>query len=147
MTNIRHTGIYVKNIEKETHFYKECFSMAAICENLSDSGELYEQLLGYEGAKVLITKLISEYGKETGQGDMIELIYVIPSERTVTKSILREIADIGLSHIAIGVENIEETVCRIVTNGGKSITKILQIGSRKCCFCQDPEGNGIELIQ
>ena len=45
MINIRHTGIYVKNIEREANFYKNCFSMIFICEKYHDSGEIYNQLL------------------------------------------------------------------------------------------------------
>lgn len=38
--------------------------MTIICENYQDSGSLFDDLLGYKGAKVLITKLITEMGKK-----------------------------------------------------------------------------------
>jgi catechol 2,3-dioxygenase-like lactoylglutathione lyase family enzyme len=55
MLNIRHTGIYVEDIAKQAEFYKKCFFMTIICENYQDSGPLFDDLLGYKEAKVLIT--------------------------------------------------------------------------------------------
>ena len=66
MLNIRHTGIYVEDIAKQAEFYKKCFFMTIICENYQDSGPLFDDLLGYKEAKVLITKLITEMGKKNG---------------------------------------------------------------------------------
>lgn len=144
MIHIRHIGVYVKDIEAEARFYKKCFSMIPICENYHDEGILFDQLLTYRGGKVIITKLVTTYGKEKGQGDMIELISVLGKE---TKEHERDICDIGMSHVAFGVEDIIKTRQMILELGGTSVTEIIQIGERKCSFCKDPEGNGIELIQ
>lgn len=146
MTNIKHTGIYVRDIEKESEFYKNCFSMNVICEKYQDEGPLFDDLLGYSGAKVMITKLITEMGKQTGMGDMIELIQVLTDEEPLEK-FDRGICDFGMSHVAIGVSDIEQTISKIENQGGKKATEIHIIGDRQCCFCEDPEGNGIELIQ
>lgn len=146
MINIKHTGIYVKDIEKQSRFYKECFSMNVICEDYQDEGPLFDELLGYCNAKVLITKLITEMGKETGTGDMIELIQVLTDDGILEK-FDRKICDFGMSHVAVGVSDIEKTRYRVLNNGGSIITNIHSIGNKKCCFCKDPEGNGIELIQ
>ena len=127
MLNIRHTGIYVE-------FYKKCFFMTIICENYQDSGPLFDDLLGYKEAKVLITKLITEMGKKNGTGDMLELIYVFPNEDKQRKC-KRKICDVGMSHVAFGVSDIETTVQRIQNYGGKKITDIYTIGNKKCCFC------------
>ena len=71
MLNIRHTGIYVEDIAKQAEFYKKCFFMTIICENYQDSGPLFDDLLGYKEAKVLITKLITEMGKKNGTGFLV----------------------------------------------------------------------------
>ena len=75
---------------------------------------------------------------------MIELIHVFHEEQTENK---RNICDVGMSHIAFEVEDIHKTRQMILAFGGESVTEVVQIGNRKCCFCKDPEGNGIELIQ
>lgn len=146
MELIKHIGIYVDDEIVEKNFYMNVFSMRIICENFEDEGEVYNQLLGEQNVKVSITKLITERGIDTGLGDMIELIKLKSSVSKQNK-IDRAICDVGLSHFSIGVDGIEDTVNRILKNGGGKITDIIKIGERKCCFCYDPEGNGIELIE
>ena len=144
MINLKHIGIYVEDIEKLCCFYKNSFGMVPVCENLEDTGPLYYELYGNE-VKVLITKLITDYGKTTGQGEMLELIQVyngIESEKNP-----RNIQDIGISHFSLGVDDIFSAVEKVKSNGGSNYTRIVQIGEKYCCFCKDPEGNVIELIQ
>lgn len=145
MTNLKHIGIYVKDIKKQTYFYENVFMMKKICEEYEDSGKLYDVLFQNTGIHVLISKLITSYGEKTGQGEMIELIKVVSHNISVDRN--REVYDYGLSHFSIGVENIEKIVELNIKHEGKKITPILQIGNRKCCFCKEPEGNVIELIQ
>lgn len=145
MKHIKHIGIYVEDIELEKKFFMSCFSMIPIVVNLEDEGELYDTLLNTEHAKVKITKLITEYGKKTGIGEMVELIQVLCSTRERKKK--RNLTDFGLSHVSMQVNDIENVLKLVVNNKGKISTKIFQIGERKCCFIEDPEGNAIELIE
>lgn len=147
MNYIKHVGIYVKDMDLMTDFYKTIFSLIPICENIIDNGELYNQLYGGDNATAKITKLVTEYGNQQGQGDMLELIHVEKGENINYDEIRRNIYDVGLSHISISVENIEESVEQIINHGGQTKTHILRINQRQCCFCTDPEGNVIELIQ
>lgn len=147
MNYIKHVGIYVKDLDLMTSFYKDVFSLIPICENITDVGELYNQLYGGNNAAAKITKLVTEYGKQQGQGDMIELVHAEIGRNIDYAKNERSVHDVGLSHISIGVENIEKLVEKIMEHGGKLKTDILTINQRKCCFCTDPEGNIIELIQ
>ena len=145
MIHFKHVGIYVEKIEIMTEFYRNSFEMKTICENVEDSGELIKQLFG-EKTQVLISKLITSRGAETQIGDMIELIQP-PSEFRVTAS-KKNVYEVGNAHISLGVEDILDVTERIVRNGGKIETAILDMGNEnRCCFCTDPEGNWIELIQ
>ena len=144
MINFKHTGIYVHDIEIISNFYQNCFGLIPVCEKYLDTGYLYEQLFGVD-SKVIITKLITEYGKTTGQGEMIEFIQVI--EGTKSNFIKRRVHDFGLSHISLGVDDIDKTVSLVKKHSGKQVTDIISIGNRKCCFCSDPESNVIELIE
>lgn len=144
MINLKHIGIYVKNIEAIADFYKNVFGLIAVTENVHDSGELYRQLFGVE-SKVVITKLITEYGQITGNGEMLEFIYV--DEGAICQNVTRKVQDFGLSHISLGVNDINSCYSKVVENGGKIKTDIIQIGQKKCFFCEDIEGNIIELIQ
>ena len=144
MNYIKHIGIYTKDVGKLAHFYKDCFNFKEII-HVVDQGELYDELLECKNAKVEIIKMISEHGEKTGIGEMIELIEIKnPSYRKPND---RSVSDIGLSHISISAENIEDTVNKIIGHGGKKITKVFTIGQRKCCFCSDIESNIIELIE
>ena len=146
MVYIKHTGIYVKQLEKMTSFYKNVFDMCVICENYPDAGDMYAQLYGLQDAEVVISKLITEYGKQMKQGDMLELIYC-PNSKKIEKQENTQIYGYGVMHISFGIDDINQTVQRVLGNGGKVKTDIITRGERKVCFIVDPEGNWIELIQ
>ena len=149
MNAIRHIGIYVRDIELMEQFYINVFDMHIICSCEKDSSPLFDELLGINNASICTSKLITPYGKQAGQGDMIELVRVI-NEGFYINDVITEksIYDIGNSHIAIGVSDIVSTVDRIVEYGGKKNTSIYKMkNGNDCCFCNDPEGNWLELIQ
>ncbi len=145
MTNIRHTGIYVENINKVAEFYKNVFSMTAICENQEDSNLLLDELFDFNNTKIITTKLITEQGRINGSGDMIELIKVINGP--VIKNAHFRLFDHGASHIAMGVDDIEDIEKKIIKNGGSMQTKIItHANGNKFAFAKDNEQNWIELI-
>ena len=100
MINLRHTGIYVRDLARMASFYREVFYMHAICENVEQGDALLADLFQAAGAKVRITKLITEQGKASGVGDMLELLEVIAPEGREEKTNLP--IEAGL-HIAFGV--------------------------------------------
>ena len=149
MISIRHTGIYVKDIEKIEGFYTAVFHMTAICSKQPDSGLLFDELIGEKNVVIETSKLITPYGKDQGQGDMLELVKVDTDLLDVDKNHMGfPIYLPGTAHLAFGVEDIEETVEKIKSMNGTLSTsiRVMQNGN-KCCFCRDPEGNWIELIQ
>ncbi len=145
MLQLRHTGLYVKNLERMTAFYKNVFSMYEICNNVQQTDELICDLFGNDAASVRITKLITEQGKVNGMDDMLELLEAEGCTNPLEK---RPIFQSGTMHIGFGVDNIDDVVDRLIKEGGQMVTKIHTMpNGRRCCFCLDPEGNGIELIQ
>ena len=56
MINLRHTGIYVRDLARMASFYREVFYMHAICENVEQGDALLADLFQAAGAKVRITK-------------------------------------------------------------------------------------------
>lgn len=85
MVQLRHAGIYVSDMNKMVRFYTDVFNMHKICENVIQKDSLIEELLG--PGSVLITKLITDYGKITGSGDMLELIYFFDAKNVEDKFI------------------------------------------------------------
>lgn len=146
MISIRHIGIYVKNIEYMTEFYKNVFQMVPVCEKQKDKNELLDELLKYKNTTIITTKLITPTGEITGQGDMIELVKVMtgPYQEVLSEPVY----NIGVMHIAIGVEDIQKIMNLIIKNGGCQKTAIVtHINGNQFAFATDPEGNWIELIE
>jgi len=149
MIELRHAGIYVKDLERMEAFYADVLKMKPIFQGTVQADELIDDLLGVKDAGVKITKLITEFGQAKKTGDMLELVQV--SDPAETEGALpkdRPVYGIGMNHIAFGVNDLEETVRLAEERGGKLRTAIhLMDNGRKCAFLTDPEGNWIELIQ
>lgn len=143
MIELRHVGVYVSELERMEVFYKNVFLMTVIQSKVFTENALLDELLGNRQA--IISKLITPYGSVSGTGDMVELVEVCGKKSE--ESIAGEIFIPGTAHIAFGVDDILATADRIIVNGGCMKTSIVEIGSNKCCFCVDPEGNWLELIQ
>lgn len=148
MTNLKHVGIYVRSLIRMTEFYRKTFSLHTICENNIQDDELIAEITGEENAFVKITKLITDRGKETGVGDMLELIeWSDEKEISSGSAAFDRVCRPGCTHICIGVDSIKQTVIKLEANGGCIKTDIKKFpNGNSCCFCTDPEGNWIELI-
>lgn len=147
MINVRHTGIYVDNLEKEQEFYLKCFCMFPICINHLENNLLLDDLFKMEGVNILTSKLITETGKQNKTGDMIELIKVT-SFHPDNNCNNQKIFSTGVMHIGVGVKDIEQTCSLVSRYGGKIMTDIHEMeNGTKCVFVKDPEGNWIEIIQ
>ena len=145
MIQLRHVGLYVHNLKKETEFYQQVFNMYEICNDIEQSDELIDELLSVHEA-VKITKLITEQGKRTGSGDMIELVEYPHSQYQAFSD--NEIYKPGVAHLGFGIDDMDATLSRLKNLGGKQKTSVhIMPNGNKCCFCQDPEGNWIELIE
>ncbi len=138
---LKHAGIYVADLKKMEEFYSQVFDMYFICRNQLFKHPLLVDLLKEE-QQVRISKLVTEYGKKTGIGDMVELIemgnksIIVPDKKIY-----------GSTHLAFGVQDMKKTVEKIVILGGKQKTEIYDMGNGNlCCFCTDPENNWLELI-
>lgn len=149
MIAMRHTGIYVKDIQRLEEFYKAVFKMISICSIESARGRVFDELLRIPDVEIVTSKLVTPYGKMNGQGDMLELVHVTVGAQDIPKLPSNyPISMIGMGHVAFGVDNIRETVGLIKEKNGTICTQIYQMANGNyCCFCRDPEGNWIELIQ
>ena len=121
--------------------------MHTIVDDTSQKDELIEDILQDNGDFVRISKLITDQGKVTGVGDMIELIQVMPPINDTTTFNNTLICNVGKMHLALGVDDIDATIKKVSELGGGVLTSVHIMGNgNKCCFCADPEGNIIELI-
>lgn len=146
MIQLRHTGLYVKDIEREAEFYRQTFSMYTICEKAVQADALLADLFGQEQARVWITKLITAQGRANGYDDMLELVQVHDAA-ALTDTQERKIFLPGCMHLAFGVDDMAVTVERVQRYGGSLATGVHEMGNgNQCCFARDPEKNWIEII-
>jgi lactoylglutathione lyase len=140
MKNLRHTGIVVSNLEKSLFFYRDCLGLK-IVKTAEESGKYIDQILALENVQVTTVKM------SVGNGSLIELLYYhSPREYKNTK---KGIDEVGISHIAFTVDNVNKQYERLKHLGVSfnSPPVISPDGYAKVVFCQDPDGNYIELVE
>lgn len=130
-------------------FYRQTFDMIPICSSQPERSPLYDELLGIQNVEILTTKMVTKYGKMNGQGDMLELVKVLTVGSALPRLPDRHpISMVGMGHVAFGVDDIVATVEKLKKAQGTQETKIYEMPNKnRCCFCRDPEGNWLELIQ
>lgn len=140
MKNIRHTGIYVKDLEKMKKFYCTTFQMNVVVHAIEES-DYIDTVLGVTGSKIELYKL------QCDDGSMIELLRYVQdnSERSEKKKIYQ----MGCSHIAFTIIQLDELYVKLRATGIMFISEpvISPDGKAKVCFCMDPEGNYLELVE
>lgn len=122
-TKMLHTCIRVKNLEESLKFYQEAL------------GLIETRRMDYPEYKFSLVYLSNEIG-----GYEIELTYNYDVEKPY------ELGN-GFSHIAIGVENLEESRERHIALGYKvTDLKGLPGGEVRFYFVTDPDGYQVEVI-
>jgi len=139
INDIRHTGIVVADLETSLHFYRDLLGFR-IAKQMEETGMYIDAVLSLHNVKVTTVKLVSP------SGQMIELLKYQshPAERTV-----REICEIGISHIAFTVGNLDVEYKKLKDQGipFNSPPQVSPDGYAKVAFCRAPEGTFIELVE
>ncbi len=139
-----HTNIIAKDWKKLTQFYINVFECTPVYPERNLSGEWIDKLTGIP--EVAIHGIHLQLPGNIN-GPTLEIFeYNKTSETTGTQMI----NDIGFSHIAFHVSNVEETMSTLIANGGKHYgeaieKKIEGLGILKAIYACDPEGNIIEI--
>lgn len=138
---VRHTGIVVRDLDAALRFYVGILGFEVTAE-AEESGERMDAMLRLAGVKVTTVKL------QAPGGGMIELLK-FASPEWGRPSIGRELCDMGISHIALTVGDLEAEVSRLVYLGVEFLSprQVSPGGTASVAFCRDPEGNYIELVQ
>ena len=137
--DIRHTGIVVDDLEASLHFYSDLLGFQ-IVKQMEEAGDYIDNISSLRKVKVTTVKITSP------SGQMIELLKYNshPIEQKT-----REISEIGISHIAFTVDNLDMEYERLK---GKEIQfnsppQLSPDGYAKVTFCRAPEGTLIELVE
>lgn len=141
MKNVRHFGIVTHDMEKSLHFYWDLLGLQ-IKRDMQEEGEFIGTILGLRNVKVHTVKMISENGDT-----LIELLEYASHKGKKRENY--EIFDLGASHVAFTVENVDHEYKKLKEQG-ISFTCEPQVspdGKAKVTFCFDPDGVPIELVQ
>jgi len=136
---IRHTGIVVDDLKKSLWFYKEKMGFK-VFKHMDESGHFIDKILGIRNIMVTTVKMV------LNNGQMIELLDFKKHKRGLVP---REINDIGPTHLAFTVTNLEKIYNEYIQDGIMFISEPATSldGHVKVAFCKAPEGTYIELVE
>jgi len=140
ITGVRHTGVVVTNMEKALTFYRGLLGLK-VAKDLSDEGEYIDSILGLSGVRVRMVKLTA------ADGSTVELLQYLSHPRKARDK--SQLCDIGCSHIAFAVDNIDKEYTRLLKSGVRFNCPpyISPDGYAKVTFCHDYDGTSIELVE
>lgn len=140
MKAIRHTGIVVSDMERSLDFYRDLLGLKVV-KDFREEGEYIDKISGLSGVKVWMIKLAAD------DGTMVELLKYMSHPQEVPDN--PQICDIGCSHIAFTVDDVDREFIRLSEKGVKfnSHPCVSSDGYAKVAFCQDPDGVFIELVE
>ncbi len=137
--DIRHIGIVVIDLEASLHFYRDLLGFQ-IVKQMEEAGDYIDNISSLRNVKVTTVKLTSP------SGQMIELLkyHSHPAEQKE-----REICEIGISHIAFTVDNLDIEHESLKNKGIQfnSPPQLSPDGYAKVAFCRAPERTLIELVE
>lgn len=138
MSNLRHIGIFVKDLERMADFYQKLLDMEIIYDEI-EQGDYLRTLLQIPNE--VLFHIIKMKNKNSL---VIELLQYVSS-----KCHEKEVTNIGLSHLAITIDNLDEIYIKLKNDGIGFNTPPMTspYGNVKLCFCKDPEGNFLELVE
>jgi catechol 2,3-dioxygenase-like lactoylglutathione lyase family enzyme len=155
MTNaVNHVAISVTDIQQALRWYRDVLEMSVLVNPIEisyppskpEDAEISERVrtvFGSKFGKLLICHLSSANGVGI---ELFQFIKPIAERRENDTNF--EFWKTGFFHIAITDPKIEELAERIALTGGKKRTEVMELSTgsgRKICFCEDPDGNIIEI--
>ena len=141
MSNLaRHVGIVVNDLEKSIYFWQELIGFKVVSDNIEPSPYI-EELLSLTAANLRTVKF------SDNNGFIVELLkFASPSNNFGWQG---DLSTLGLTHIALTVENVEQVVNKLNEFSYTSISKIMKSpnGQVKVVFINGPENLKLELVE
>ena len=137
---IRHTGIVVSNLYASLEFYRDVLGFEVKKDKI-EKGKYIDLFLGLKDVRVRTVKLALD------NEDMIELLYFYGPHKKDGRAI--EINNIGCTHIALTVDNIQESYDILIEEGIEFNNPPAKShdGKAMVAFCRDPDGTFVELVE
>lgn len=144
MIKHRHTGLVVESMDSALSFYRDKLGLEVMSDNV-ETGDFIRQVTG-----VPITMSAEVQTVKLGYND--EHFFELLRYKSITPihfGILHVLFKFGFNHIAFTVKNVDRYYEMLSASGVKFISQplISPDGKAKVCFCQDPFGNYVELVE
>lgn len=140
MQGIRHTGMYVKDLDAMVSFYKEVFDLNIMVYQ-REQGAYTDTIFGEDCVDLKVCKLAFN------DKSMIELIYC--SHTGDMPEWGDKIYQCGKMHIAITVDSADEMYRKLKEKGCVLLSEPCDApdGKARVFFARDIEGNYLELVE
>ena len=137
---IRHVGIVVNDLDESLYFWKKFFLFEIVVDQIEPAPYINQLLdLQFENLRTVKIK---------GKGNTV--IELLKFDNLVVDNIWRgELNSVGLTHIAITVDNIEELFTGLKEAGFSPLSEILISPNKKVkvVFFKGPENLMLELVE
>ena len=139
---LRHFGIVVQDLERALDFYGGLLELKVI-RRMDEHGPFVDGILGQTAVSVTTVKM----GGSSGE-TLLELLK-FHSPEVMEQSNGRGLFGIGPTHLALTVSDLDVLCERLWAARIRFISapQVSADGAAKVCFCSDPEGTPIELVQ
>lgn len=140
MSGIRHTGIYVKDLEAMVSFYMDVFDLE-IMVHQHESGKYTDTIFGENNVDIEVYKLMFK------DKSVIELINYNGLDDLPNWN--ENIYKCGKMHIAVTVDSVEEMYRKLKKRDCILLSEPCEApdGKAKVFFARDIEGNYLELVE
>jgi catechol 2,3-dioxygenase-like lactoylglutathione lyase family enzyme len=139
-TGFHHIGISVADLDRSIAFYRDWFGMAEAGETVRFGGEDYLRIMGLPSPEGRMCMM----AKDSLMLEMFEFARPTPAAKDPNYSV----ADHGLTHFGVCVENIDEIYERMSAAGVRFHCPVLNFpGGMKAVYGRDPDGNVFELLE
>lgn len=138
-----HTNIIARDCNKLIQFYKEVLQCKSIGEIRDLRGKWLDDMTGIKGAHIVGEHLcLPGYEEEHPTIEIFSYDSMEEKEKPQVNSY-------GIAHLAFEVDDVEETLKKILKAGGGQVGKVVtaEYPGKQAVFvyAKDPEGNIIEL--
>jgi len=141
ITNYRHTGLVVKNLERSRKFYCKLLNFKVI-QYIIEEGNYFNRLINEKNlrAKVIKARLPDNV--------VLELLEFINIKKTTIKK-PRRYYPVGTIHMCFTVTNINRIYSKLKRNKIKFFSPPLSsdYDNVKTCFCYDPDFNLVQFVE
>ena len=141
ITNYRHTGLVVKNLNKSKNFYCKLLNFK-IVQNIIEEGDYFNKLIN---EKNLIAKVIKAKLPDNVILELLEFTNI--KKKAVKKP--RKYTPVGTVHMCFTVKNIHQIYKKLKKHKVKFFSPPLasDFDPVKTCFCYDPDYNLVQFVE